>query len=106
MNALDEQHQVCDDFIQARGVLESLMAKVQAFPLDLCRETIRLSDPAEKKHGELCDAQRSEMVRLKDETRLVLEMSRQNDVALQHITATVQDRSREVADLATAATHR
>eukprot|EP00450_Noctiluca_scintillans_P035103 CAMPEP_0194542498 /NCGR_PEP_ID=MMETSP0253-20130528/84114_1 /TAXON_ID=2966 /ORGANISM="Noctiluca scintillans" /LENGTH=704 /DNA_ID=CAMNT_0039389123 /DNA_START=77 /DNA_END=2191 /DNA_ORIENTATION=- len=103
VNALDEKHQVCDDFNQARGVLESLMAKVEAFPVDLRRETIRLSDAAEKKHGELRDVQRSEMVRLREEiARLVLEMNGQNDVALQHITASVEDRSREVADLATA----
>lgn len=103
MNTLDEKYQGCDDFIQARGVLESLIAKVEAFPVDLRRETIRLSDAAEKKHGELRDVQRSEMVRLREEiARLVLEMNGQNDVALQHITATVEDRSREVADLATA----
>jgi hypothetical protein len=122
---LEEKHLVCDDFNKARSVLESLALKVEAFPVDLHRETIRLSDSAEKKHGELRDAQRADMVRLREEiARLVLEMNGQNDVALQHMTASVEaldrkiaaeignrvedvksereDRSREVADLATA----
>ena len=50
----------CDDIIQARGVLKSLIAKV-------------VSDAAEKKHKEFRDVQKSEMVRLRDETHLVLE---------------------------------
>ena len=42
----------------------------------------------------------SEMLRLRDETRLVLEMNVQSGVAPQYITATHEDRSRENADLA------
>ena len=98
--ALDEKHQVCKDFIQARGVLESLMAKGEASLVNLRRETISLSDAAEKKHGEFRDVQKSEMLRLRDETRLVLEMNVQSGVAPQYITATHEDRSRENADLA------
>ena len=61
---------MCKDFIQARGVLESLMAKGEASLVNLRRETISLSDAAEKKHGEFRDVQKSEMLRLRDETRL------------------------------------
>ena len=43
LHTLDEKHQVCDDFIQARGVLESIMAKVEPPLVDLRREPIRWS---------------------------------------------------------------
>ena len=53
----EEKHQVCDDFNKARAVLESFALKVDAFPVDLHRKTIRLSDSADKKHGELLNTQ-------------------------------------------------
>ena len=39
----EEKHLVCDDFNKARKVLEGLALKVEAFPVDVRRETIRLS---------------------------------------------------------------
>ena len=40
------KHQVRDDSIQAREVLESLMANVEASPVDPRQETFKLSDAA------------------------------------------------------------
>ena len=90
----------CAKISSRREEFESLMAKGEASLVNIRQETISLSDAAEKKHGEFRDVQKSEMLRLRDETRLVLEMNVQNDVAPQYITATDEDRSRENADLA------
>ena len=53
----EEKHQVCDDFNKARAVLESFALKLDAFPVDLHRKMISLSDSADKKHSELLDTQ-------------------------------------------------
>ena len=71
--------------------------KVDAFPVDLHRETAGLSNSADKKHGELRVAQRADMVRLKEETDyLAFEMKGQDGVA-HHMTASVRGLGEKIA---------